>query len=73
MKPLLEVKNKNRHKDKKVPHCQGRNWKDKIPILGIIERGGNLICQVISNTQQETLVSIIRDNVKKGSALYSDE
>jgi len=38
-------KNKNRHWDKKVPHSQGRNWKDKIPVLGMLERGGNLISQ----------------------------
>src|SRR5881227_607952 len=31
-------KNKNRHKDKKVPKCQGRNYIDKIPVLGILEK-----------------------------------
>ena len=31
-------KNKNRHKDKKVPHSQGRSYKDKTPVLGILER-----------------------------------
>jgi hypothetical protein len=25
-------KNKNRHRNKKVPHCQGRNLKDKMPV-----------------------------------------
>lgn len=31
-------KNINRHKDKKVEKCQGRSFKDKVPILGMIER-----------------------------------
>lgn len=66
-------KNKNRHKDKKVPHCQGRNWKDKIPVLGILERGGNLITRVVPNTQQKTLEPIIRASVKEGSTIYSDD
>jgi len=66
-------KNKNRHWNKKVPHSQGRNWKDKIPVLGIIQRNGNLIAEVVPNTKQNTLVSIIKVNVKKGSNLYSDE
>lgn len=66
-------KNKNRHKDKKVPHCQGRSWRDKVPVLGIIERGGNLITQVVSNTQQRTLEPIIEANIKKGSNVYTDE
>ncbi|CFW92743.1 Putative Transposase [endosymbiont DhMRE of Dentiscutata heterogama] len=66
-------KNKNRHRDKKAPHCQGRNWKDKIPVLGIIERDGNLITQTIPNTKQETVNPIIRANVKEGSNVYTDE
>jgi transposase-like protein len=66
-------KNKNRHWDKKVPHSQGRNWKDKIPVLGILERGGNLIVKVVPNTQQKTLEPIIKANVKEGSTIYSDD
>lgn len=31
-------KNKNRHKDKKVPQSQGRSFKDKTPVLGLMER-----------------------------------
>ena len=66
-------KNRNRHKNKKVPHSQGRNWKDKIPVLGMIERGGNLIAQVVPNTKQETVNPIIRANVKESSNVYTDE
>lgn len=32
-------KNKNRHADKKVKNSQGRSFKDKTPILGLMERG----------------------------------
>jgi transposase-like protein len=66
-------KNKNRHWNKKVPNSQGRSWKDKTPVLGILERNGSLICQVVSNTQQITLEPIIKANVKKGSSVYTDE
>jgi transposase-like protein len=66
-------KNKNRHKDKKFPNSQGRSWTDKIPVLGLLERGGNLIAQVVSNTRQNTLEPIIRANIKKGSDVYTDE
>lgn len=30
-------KNKNRHWDKKVEHSQGRSYKDKTPVLGILK------------------------------------
>ncbi|MCE8164137.1 MAG: IS1595 family transposase [Candidatus Moeniiplasma glomeromycotorum] len=67
-------KNKNRHKDKKTPNCQGRNWKDKTPIWGGFERETKrVICQVAPNTKTKTLVPMVRDNIKEGSDVYSDE
>jgi transposase-like protein len=66
-------KNKNRHWNKKVPNSQGRSWKDKVPVLGMLERGGNLITQVIPNTRQNTLEPIIRAYIEKGSNVYTDE
>lgn len=66
-------KNGNRHWDKKVPRCQGRSWADKTPVLGILERNGNLITQVVPNTQQNTLEPIIRTKIEKGSEVYTDE
>ncbi|WNE40515.1 MAG: IS1595 family transposase ISNwi1 [Mycoplasmataceae bacterium] len=66
-------KNKNRHWDKKIPQCQGRSWKDKVPVLGMIERNGRLIAQVVQNTQQNTIEPIIRESIKRGSNIYTDE
>jgi transposase-like protein len=66
-------KNKNRHRNKKVPNSQGRSWKDKLPVLGMLERNGSLITQVVPNTQQRTLEPIIKSKVKKGSDVYTDE
>lgn len=65
-------KNKNRHKDKKVEKCQGRSFKDKVPVFGMIERGGLLIAKVVSDTKATTLLPIIQDYVKKDSILYTD-
>lgn len=36
-------RNNNRHKDKKVEKCLGRSFKDKVPVLGMIQRGVILI------------------------------
>ena len=65
-------KNKNRHKDKKVEKCQGRSFKDKVPVFGILERGGKLIAKVVPNTQAKTLVPIIKECVKEESVVYTD-
>jgi transposase-like protein len=67
-------KNKNRHWNKKTPSCQGRNWKDKIPIWGGIERETKrIICQVVPNTKTKSLLPMVRENIKEGSNVYSDE
>lgn len=65
-------KNKNRHKDKKVVRCQGRSFKDKVPVFGILERGGKVIAKVVPNTQAKTLVPIIKGYVKEESVVYTD-
>lgn len=66
-------KNKNRHAHKKVEGSQGRSTKDKTPVFGLIERGGNLITQKVDNVSGKTLKTIIYKQVKKGSTLSTDE
>ena len=65
-------KNQNRHKDKKVEKCQGRSFKDKVPVFGILERGGKLIAKVVPNTQSKELVPLIQKHVEKESIVYTD-
>ncbi|CAG8572159.1 895_t:CDS:2 [Ambispora gerdemannii] len=46
---------------------------DKVPVLGILERKGNVIAQVVPNVKRNTLEPIIKSNVEKGSNVYTDE
>jgi hypothetical protein len=66
-------KNKNRHWDKKVPNSQGRSGKDKIPVLVMKERGGNVIAWVVPNVRQDTLEPLVRKNVKEGSDVFNHQ
>jgi len=66
-------KNKNRHYDKKVRNSQGRSWKDKTPVLGLLQRNGELRVFKISNVERKTLLPIIKANIKKGSKVMTDE
>ncbi len=55
-------KNKNRHKDKKVAQSQGRSFKDKTPIVGILKRGESKIItrphkQIPHITVQEKVIT----------------
>src|SRR5688500_13915470 len=45
-------KNKNRHWKNRKP---GRGPAGKIPVIGAISRKGNVICQMIENTDSDTL------------------
>lgn len=66
-------KNKNRHADKKVPESQGRSLKDKTPVLGIVQAGGQVRTTVVPNTKASTLKPIIKEMVAKGSVVITDE
>lgn len=66
-------KNKNRHKNKRVKNSQGRSFKDKVPVIGMLQRGGKLVCEVVRNTSYKSLTVPILRNVKRTATLYSDE
>jgi len=66
-------KEKNKHFNKRTPHTQGRNTLTKTPIVGMIQRGGAMKAKVVDNVRMRTLESMIVENVKIGSQLYTDE
>ena len=66
-------KNKNRHHDKKVKNSQGRSFKDKTPVFGMLERGGNMIARVVKNTSSKQLTPLICKTIKRTATLYTDE
>lgn len=65
-------KNKNRHKDKKVEKCQGRSFKDKSPVFGVFQRGGNVSAVVVPNTKAATLKPLIMRMIREGSNVFTD-
>lgn len=65
-------KNKNRHKNKKVKKCQGRSFKNKTPVLGMLERGGNVVCRVVKSTSKKSLTAPILRTVKRFATLFTD-
>ena len=65
-------KNKNRHKDKKVEKCQGRSFKDKVPVFGMYQRGGNIVAKVVSDTKAKTLLPFIEHHISAESKIFTD-
>jgi len=66
-------KNKNRHTDKKVPNSQGRSFKDKTPVLGMLHVSGELRLVVMPNVTADSIQTAIKDTVAKQSIIVSDE
>lgn len=66
-------KNKNRHADKKTEGGQGRGGEDKTPVIGILERGGKVKARKAKDVSGKTLKSFIKQNVKEGSQVMTDE
>ncbi len=66
-------KEKNKHAHKRTKRTQGRNTLTKTPVMGMIQRGGAMKAKVIDNVKMRTLESLIIENVKIGTQLYTDE
>ena len=61
---------KNKHSNKKLR--AGSGVVGKTPVFGVKERGGDVIAFVVDQTDRRTLVQAIRNNVEKGSVVYTD-
>jgi len=66
-------KNKNRHWNKKVKNCQGRAHLDKTPVLGMVERDGHLVAQVIPDTSQQSITPVVLQRVSRNATIFTDE
>lgn len=64
-------KEKNKHANKKL-HA-GRGTAGKIPVLGMRERGGRTIANVVPNTDAAVLHREVINNIEPGSTIYTDD
>ena len=46
---------------------------EKVPILGIIQRCGQVVLEVVDDVRQQTIAPIIKEVIKKGCITYTDE
>ena len=66
-------KNRNKHTKNRMKNSQGRSMKNKVPVLGMVERNGKLNAIIVTNTQSEILTKEILNNVKYSANVYTDE
>ena len=64
-------KEKNKHSDKRTKGLQG--GKGKAMVVGMIERGGDLIAKHVDNKEGSVVEGIVEAYVEKGSNLMTDD
>ena len=52
---------------------RGTLEKEKPPIFGMIQRGGQVVVKMLANVQQKTIRPIILAGVAKGTLIHTDE
>lgn len=65
-------KARNMHISKRQRRITGPGTKDKVAVMGILERGGKVRTAVVPNRKKIALQSEVRKHVEAGSALYTD-
>ena len=70
-------KARNMHASKRIRRITGTGGKDKVPVMGILERGkdgktSKVRTAIVANRKKRAIQSEVRKHVEAGSALYSD-
>ena len=60
-----------KEKDTRGPMARARS--KKTAVMGMVERGGNLMTKIIPNTKAKTLLPIVYLNIEEGATISTDE
>jgi transposase-like protein len=66
-------KARNMHAVKRARKITGTGGKDKVIVMGMMERGGKVRASVIDNRRKQEVQAQVREHVEAGSAIFSDE
>jgi len=66
-------KARNMHKSRRLKLKVRENNHGKTVVLGILQRGGKIRATVVEDREKATLEPIVKENVRKGSNVYTDE
>jgi transposase-like protein len=66
-------KARNMHAAKRAVKITGTGRKDKVIVMGILERGGKVRAKVVENRRKKEVQKNVREHVEAGSAIFSDE
>ena len=64
---------KGRRRRRKNKSGRGTMQKEKPPVFGMIERGGQVVMHLLDKVKQKTIEPFIQDTIESGTLVYTDE
>lgn len=64
---------KGRRRRLKGPCGRGTLEKERLPVFGMMQRGGQVVINLIANVKQKTIEPFIKDIIIPGTLIYTDE
>ena len=64
---------KGRRRRRKGTSGRGTLEKEKPPVFGMIERGGQVVIHLLANVKQKTIEPLIKDTIESGTLVYTRE
>jgi hypothetical protein len=64
---------KGRRRRRKGTSGRGTLAKEKPPVFGMIERGGQVVIHLLANVQQKTIEPFIKETIDPGTLVYTDD
>lgn len=70
---VLQQGRPGRRRRLKGERGRGTLEKEKPPIFGMIQRGGEVVIRMLANVQQQTIQPLIRQTIQPGTLIFTDE
>ena len=62
-----------RRRRRKGKGGRGTMEKERPPVFGMMERGGQVVIHVLAHVQQKTIEPLMKDTIASGTLVYTDE
>jgi len=70
---IKSKRRKGRRRRRKGKSGRGTMEKEKLPVFGMIQRGGLVVLHLLANVKQKTNEPFIKDTIDPGTLVYTDE
>jgi transposase len=64
---------KGRRRRRKGKGGRGTMEKERPPVFGMMERGGQVVIHLLANVKQKTIEPLMKDTIASGTLVYTDE